>query len=62
MELNKQVWIPSDLTRLQFSDVFVPEDHLLGDRAQGLQQVLTVFTHSRVPIAAMTLGTAVGAF
>ena len=61
-KLNKQVWIPSDLTRLQFSDVFVPEDHLLGNQAQGLQQVLTVFTHSRVPIAAMTLGTAVGAF
>jgi alkylation response protein AidB-like acyl-CoA dehydrogenase len=61
-KLNKQVWIPSDLTRLQFNDVFVPEDHLLGDQAQGLQQVLTVFTHSRVPIAAMTLGTAVGAF
>jgi alkylation response protein AidB-like acyl-CoA dehydrogenase len=61
-KLNKQVWIPSDLTRLQFSDVFVPEDHLLGKQAQGLQQVLTVFTHSRVPIAAMTLGTAVGAF
>jgi alkylation response protein AidB-like acyl-CoA dehydrogenase len=53
---------PSDLTRLQFSDVFVPEDHLLGDQAQGLQQVLTVFTNSRIPIAAMTLGTAVGAF
>ena len=61
-KLNKQVWIPSDLTRLKFSDVFVPEDHLLGDQAQGLQQVLTVFTHSRVPIAAMTLGTAEGAF
>ena len=61
-KLNKQVWIPSDLTRLQFSDVFVPDDHLLGDQAQGLQQVLAVFTHSRVPIAAMTLGTAEGAF
>jgi len=61
-KLNKQVWIPSDLTRLQFSDVFVPEDHLLGNEGQGLQQVLTVFTHSRIPIAAMTLGTAVGAF
>ena len=61
-KLNKQVWIPSDLTRLQFRDVFVPEDHLLGKQRQGLQQVLTVFTYSRVPIAAMTLGTAVGAF
>jgi alkylation response protein AidB-like acyl-CoA dehydrogenase len=61
-KLNKQVWIPSDLTRLHFSDVFVPEDHLLGNQRQGLQQVLTVFTYSRVPIAALTLGTAVGAF
>jgi len=61
-KLNKQVWIPSDLTRLQFSDVFVADDHLLGNQGQGLQQVLTIFTNSRVPIAALTLGTARGAF
>ena len=61
-KLNKQVWIPSDLTRLRFSNVFVPDDHLLGTRGRGLQQVLEVFTSSRVPIAALTLGTAVGAF
>ena len=35
---------------------------LLGRQGRGLQQVLTVFTYSRVPVAAMTLGTAVGAF
>jgi alkylation response protein AidB-like acyl-CoA dehydrogenase len=61
-KLNKQVWIPSDLTRLQFRNVFVPEDHLLGRRGEGLRQVLTVFTWSRLPISALTLGTAVGAF
>jgi alkylation response protein AidB-like acyl-CoA dehydrogenase len=61
-KLHKQGWIPSDLTRIQFTDVFVPEDHLLGKRGRGLQQVLTIFTHSRVPISAITLGTAVGAF
>jgi len=61
-KLNKQVWIPSDLTRLRFNNVFVPDDHLLGIRGRGLQQVLKVFTSSRVPIAALTLGTAVGAF
>jgi short/branched chain acyl-CoA dehydrogenase len=60
--LNKAVWIPSDLTRVQFKDVFVPDDHLLGERGRGLQQVLTLFTNSRVPISALTLGTAVGAF
>jgi alkylation response protein AidB-like acyl-CoA dehydrogenase len=61
-KLNKQVWIPADLTRLQFKDVFVSEDHLLGKQGRGLQQVLTVFTYSRVSIAALTIGTAVGAF
>ena len=61
-KLNKRVWIPSDLTRLRFNNVFVPDDHLLGIRGRGLPQVLEVFTSSRVPIAALTLGTAVGAF
>ena len=61
-KLHKQVWIPSDLTRIQLQDVFVPDDHLLGDQRQGLQQVLQIFTYSRVPISALTLGTAVGAF
>jgi alkylation response protein AidB-like acyl-CoA dehydrogenase len=61
-KLNKKVWVPSDLTRLQFENVLVPDDHLLGIRGRGLQQVLEVFTYSRVPISALTLGTAVGAF
>ena len=61
-KLNKQVWIPSDLTRLKLDNVFVPDDHLLGMRGRGLQQVLEIFTNSRVPIAALTLGGAVGAF
>jgi len=62
IKLNKQVWIPSDLTRLKFDNVFVPDDHLLGIRGRGLQQVLEIFTNSRVPISALTLGGAVGAF
>lgn len=61
-KLKKQVWMPSDLTRIQFTDVFVPEDHLLGIRGNGLQQVLKIFTYSRVSVAALTMGTAKGAF
>jgi len=60
--LNKQVWLPSDLTRIELKDVAVPADHLLGRRGYGLAQVLQIFTHSRVAIAALTLGTAAGAF
>jgi alkylation response protein AidB-like acyl-CoA dehydrogenase len=61
-KLNKQVWVPSDLTRVQCSNVFVPDDHLVGERGRGLQQILSIFTHSRVVISALTLGTALGAF
>ncbi len=60
-KLNKQVWIPSDLTRVRLNDVFVPDDHVMGEKGRGLQQVLTIFSFSRVPIAALTLGTATGA-
>jgi short-chain 2-methylacyl-CoA dehydrogenase len=62
VKLNKQVWVPSDLTRIQCANVFVPEDHLVGERGRGLQQVLSIFTHSRIIISALTLGTALGAF
>jgi alkylation response protein AidB-like acyl-CoA dehydrogenase len=61
-KLAKEVWIPSDLTRLQFADVHVPEENLLGVRGAGLRQILDIFTNSRVPIAALALGTATGAF
>ena len=61
-KLSKQVWIPSDLTRIGLDRVFVPDDHLMGERVKGLQQVLTIFTYSRIPISALTLGTALGAF
>ena len=61
-KLNKQVWVPSDLTRITMKDVFVPDDHLVGERGKGLQQVLSIFMHSRVTISALTTGTALGAF
>jgi len=61
-KLHKEVWIPSDLTRIQLKNVFVPDENLLGVRGRGLQQVLEIFSNSRLTISAMTLGTAVGAF
>jgi short/branched chain acyl-CoA dehydrogenase len=61
-KLDKQVWVPSDLTRLQFTNVHIPDENLLGVRGRGLQQILEIFTSSRISIAALTLGTATGAF
>jgi alkylation response protein AidB-like acyl-CoA dehydrogenase len=40
----------------------VPEANLIGKRGRGLQQVLEIFTNSRITISALTLGTAEGAF
>ncbi|HYA42918.1 MAG TPA: acyl-CoA dehydrogenase family protein [Syntrophobacteraceae bacterium] len=60
--LHKEVWVPSDLTRIQLNEVFVPEANLIGRRGRGLQQVLEIFTNSRITISALTLGTAEGAF
>jgi alkylation response protein AidB-like acyl-CoA dehydrogenase len=61
-KLNKDVWIPSDLTRIQLKDVFVPEKNLMGVRGKGLSHILEIFTNSRITISALALGTAVGAF
>jgi hypothetical protein len=61
-KLHKEVWVPSDLTRIQFRDVFVPESNLIGRQGRGLQQVLEIFSNSRITISALTLGTAEGAF
>ncbi|MDZ7334738.1 MAG: acyl-CoA dehydrogenase family protein [candidate division KSB1 bacterium] len=61
-KLNKDVWIPSDLTRIQMKQVFVPEENLMGTRGKGLSHILEIFTNSRITISALALGTAVGAF
>ena len=61
-KLNKQVWIPSDLTRIDFNSVHVPDKNLMGREGHGLQQTLSVFTNSRIPISGIALGTAGGAF
>jgi alkylation response protein AidB-like acyl-CoA dehydrogenase len=61
-KLHKRVWIPSDLTRIQLKDVFVPEENVVGRLGRGLQQILEIFTNSRITISALTLGTAAGAF
>lgn len=61
-KLNKDVWIPSDLTRIEMKNVFVPDENLMGIRGKGLSHILEIFTNSRITISALALGTAVGAF
>jgi len=49
-------WHASDTHPLTFTDVHVPEDHLLGVRGQGYQQFLSILDGGRVAIAALALG------
>ena len=49
-------WHASDTHPLTFTDVRVPEDHLLGERGQGYHEFLSILDDGRVAIAALALG------
>src|SRR5215218_9688674 len=49
-------WHASDTHPLTFTDVRVPENHLLGERGQGYQEFLSILDGGRVGIAALALG------
>ena len=53
---DKLGWHASDTHPLTFTDVRVPEDHLLGERGHGYQQFLSILDGGRVAIAALALG------
>jgi butyryl-CoA dehydrogenase len=49
-------WHASDTHPLTFSDAWVPEDHLLGQRGNGYAQFLSILDEGRVAVAALALG------
>ncbi|MFN7961403.1 MAG: acyl-CoA dehydrogenase family protein [Thermoanaerobaculia bacterium] len=52
----------SDTAEVILEDCFVPEDQLLGERADGFRQAMAILDGGRISIAALGLGTAIGAF
>jgi alkylation response protein AidB-like acyl-CoA dehydrogenase len=52
----------SDTAELVFEECFVPDDHLLGARGEGFKQAMAVLDGGRISIAALGLGTAIGAY
>ena len=48
-------WRGLDTRELYFDDVFVPDDHLVGDPAMGLSQFLRTLEVGRISIAALSL-------
>lgn len=59
---NKLGTRASDTAEVVMEDCFVPDDHLLGDRGEGFIQALTILDGGRISIAALGLGTALGAY
>lgn len=52
----------SDTAELVFEECFVADDCLLGARGEGFKQALAVLDGGRISIAALGLGTAIGAY
>lgn len=52
----------SDTAEVIMENCFVPDDHLLGGRGEGFIQALTILDGGRISIAALGLGTAMGAY
>jgi butyryl-CoA dehydrogenase len=57
---RKMGWRASDTHGLQFLDVRVPADHVLGERGRGLHQFLEILDEGRIAVAAMAVGLAQG--
>ena len=59
---RKMGWRASDTRELVFAGATVPEENLLGQRGQGLQQFLTILDGGRISVAALSVGLAIGAY
>lgn len=57
---RKLGWRASDTRPLAFRNCRVPEDHLIGTRGRGVQQVLRVLDTGRIGVAALSVGLAQG--
>ncbi|MGA1872954.1 MAG: acyl-CoA dehydrogenase family protein [Thermoplasmatota archaeon] len=60
--MDKYGWAESHLSTLVFEDVKVTKDNLIGAQNMGFYQTMEVFNSSRIGIAAIAHGSALGAF
>ena len=59
---SKMMWRGADTGKVEFDQVVVPEENLLGKRGMGSKIMLATLDGGRLSIAAMGLGLAQGAF
>ena len=60
--LKKVVWNPASLGFIQLDRVRVPAEQMIGKENEGFGYTMRTFTNGRIGVAAMTMGTATGAF
>ncbi|HDY75696.1 MAG TPA: acyl-CoA dehydrogenase [Candidatus Marinimicrobia bacterium] len=59
---KKMGWCASDTRQLFFEDMRVPKEDLLGQPADGFKTFLKTLTGGRISVAALSVGTAEGAY
>jgi alkylation response protein AidB-like acyl-CoA dehydrogenase len=60
--LKKLGWAPSHLCTLTFENVAIPKENQIGEPEKGFYQTMQIFNTSRIGIAAIALGTSLGAY
>jgi alkylation response protein AidB-like acyl-CoA dehydrogenase len=60
--LGKYPWKISHLSVLNYDNVKVPKENLLGKGQRGFYQTMEVFNTSRIGLSALTFGSALGAY
>ena len=59
---NKMGWKASDTRSVFFENMEIPIDSIIGEPSKGFKQFLNTLTGGRITIAALSLGTAIGAY
>lgn len=59
---KKMGWRASDTRQLFFEDMYVPAENMLGTPGKGFKTFLKTLTGGRISIAALSVGTAIGAY
>lgn len=59
---RKMGWCASDTRQINFDNVFIPDENLLGEEGKGFEICLETLRGGRISIAAMSLGIGEGAY
>ncbi|MDG6225685.1 MAG: acyl-CoA dehydrogenase family protein [Candidatus Thermoplasmatota archaeon] len=60
--MKKYGWKESHLCTLQFDDVKVPKENVLGKLGRGFYQTMELFNNGRIGVASLGFGAALGAY